>query len=158
MILYRICLELFGRTSETAFSGQGGIIGSGRWHNPGLPIVYTSEHLSLAALEILANLQTHQNLCSFVYWKIDVPDQHCIHANRLPSDWKNLPSQTRSYGDHWLRKKQSVALRVPSALIDNEYNYFLNPLHPEFKLQWVIGKKPSRFYFDPRLVRETILP
>jgi RES domain-containing protein len=43
----------------------------------------------------------------------------------------------------------SVALRVPSIVVDGEFNYLLNPLHPDFA-QLKIGE-PRRFSFDPRL-------
>jgi RES domain-containing protein len=42
--------------AETAFSGEGAIRHSARWHNRGTAIVYTSSTLPLAALETLVNL------------------------------------------------------------------------------------------------------
>ncbi len=39
--------------AKTAFSGEGARIFEGRWNSAGVRMVYCSEHLSLAALEIL---------------------------------------------------------------------------------------------------------
>jgi RES domain-containing protein len=42
-------------------------------------------------------------------------------------------------------------LKVPSAVIEHEWNYVLNPLHPDFsKIRW---DAPRKFAFDPRLFK-----
>ncbi len=43
-------------------------------------------------------------------------------------------------------------MKVPSAVIVDEWNYVLNPQHPDFKK--LILQKPKRFQFDRRLARE----
>ena len=43
--------------AKAAFSGEGARIFEGRWNSGGVAMVYCSEHLSLAALEILAHTQ-----------------------------------------------------------------------------------------------------
>src|SRR4051812_18031854 len=52
LVGWRIVKEKHART---AFSGEGARIFGGRWNSPGISIVYCSEHLSLAALEILVH-------------------------------------------------------------------------------------------------------
>jgi RES domain-containing protein len=42
-----------------------------------------------------------------------------------------------------------VALRVPSVIVPGEFNYLLNPAHPQFA-SVKIGKSEP-FLFDPRL-------
>ncbi|MBC8190104.1 MAG: RES family NAD+ phosphorylase [Puniceicoccaceae bacterium] len=42
-----------------------------------------------------------------------------------------------------------AALRVPSTVVPNESNYFLNPLHPDFK-EAKVGE-PQNFALDVRL-------
>jgi RES domain-containing protein len=40
---------------------------------------------------------------------------------------------------------------VPSAVIPQELNYLLNPLHPDFK--HIRVRNPEAFRFDPRVER-----
>ena len=45
------------RHVASAFSGEGARIFEGRWNSAGVRMVYCSEHISLAALEILVHTQ-----------------------------------------------------------------------------------------------------
>jgi RES domain-containing protein len=49
-----------------------------------------------------------------------------------------------------VRENRSAVLAVPSVIIPEEFNYLLNPAHPDFK-KISIGK-PEPFAFDPRLL------
>jgi RES domain-containing protein len=54
-------------------------------------------------------------------------------------------------GQEILGSKKALLIRCPSAIIQKETNYLINPLHPDFKkLQWSIVKD---FYFDERLFK-----
>jgi RES domain-containing protein len=44
---------------------------------------------------------------------------------------------------------QTAVLKVPSAIIDLEYNYLLNPAHPDFEKIKI--RSVNKFTFDPRL-------
>lgn len=57
--------------------------------------------------------------------------------------------QTRAWGEAWCRMQAQAALRVPSTVVPNESNYFLNPLHPDFK-EAKVGE-PQNFALDVRL-------
>jgi RES domain-containing protein len=48
-------------------------------------------------------------------------------------------------------RTEIAALKVPSSVVRNEFNYVLNPRHPDFG-KILIGK-PEEFTFDPRLVK-----
>ena len=52
-------------------------------------------------------------------------------------------------GDGWLNAGASAVLEVPSAVVEIESNYLLNPAHPDFR-RIQIGE-PSHFEFDLRL-------
>jgi RES domain-containing protein len=151
MRLHRIGLRAHAGTAAQAFSGQGGLVGLGRWHTRGQLIVYASERLSLAMAESLVHLQRSGPLEPLVRWEVEVPDHLISPAPKLPAGWERDPSITRAIGDRWLVDKASAAMRVPSALVHAEFNGLLNPAHPEFNLGWVVAG-PEPFVFDPRLV------
>lgn len=72
-------------------------------------------------------------------------------AARIPDDWRRLPAppSTRELGSRWVAESRSVVLRVPSMVVDGEFNYLLNPRHTDFA-RLNIGE-PRPFSFDPRL-------
>jgi RES domain-containing protein len=70
---FRIAAARFARSRKAAFSGQGGVRASARWHTVGQPIVYTSQSLSLAALEILVHLKQTEDLQPFRVFIVEVP-------------------------------------------------------------------------------------
>ena len=69
----------------------------------------------------------------------------------LPEDWHRLPapSSTRELGSRWVADSRSVVLRVPSIVVDGEFNYLLNPRHPDFPRLKIGAPRPLSF--DPRL-------
>jgi RES domain-containing protein len=61
------------------------------------------------------------------------------------------PSKLQNIGQRWLERGPSAILKVPSAVVVEEWNYLLNPQHADFK-KLVLGK-PKRYQFDRRLAR-----
>jgi RES domain-containing protein len=80
-----------------------------------------------------------------------IPDAAIEKPERFPETWRAMPHslETQTFGAAWARERRSVTLRVPSAVVPGEFNYLINPLHPDFE-RVKIGK-PERFSFDPRL-------
>jgi RES domain-containing protein len=66
----------------------------------------------------------------------------------LPRNWAapEPASKLRDIGQHWLERGASVILKVPSAVVVEEWNYLLDPLHADFK-KLALGK-PKRYQFD----------
>jgi RES domain-containing protein len=48
-----------------------------------------------------------------------------------------------------VENNKSLLLQVPSAIVPKEYNFLLNPLHPQFNAVKVVDMEP--FTFDLRL-------
>jgi RES domain-containing protein len=116
-------------------------------------MVYTAESRSLAALEVLANVLDRQTL-SLRPWVLawaEFPAALVETPSRYPDDWRAhpAPESTRAFGNTWFDAARSPALRVPSAVILGEFNYLLNPRHPDFA-QIRLGP-PEPFSFDPRI-------
>jgi RES domain-containing protein len=56
--------------------------------------------------------------------------------------------ETKQIGDGWFDEKVSPALKVQSTVVQNEWNFVLNPMHPDFK-ELEIGEIRD-FEFDER--------
>ena len=117
-------------------------------------MVYTSSTLSLAALETLAHFDEEEAPARLVAIPADIPQDLSItriKASELASNWRTTPSpeSLAEIGTRWAAARDSLLLAVPSAIIPEDLNYLLNPLHPQFK-RIRIGR-PKPFSFDPLL-------
>ena len=141
--------------ADSAFSGEGARLVGGRWNLPGTPLVYTSETLSLAALETFVHLQPVDKRIRYVWFRVTIPASVAIDRQAsLPDSWRDSPPSeaTQAIGTAWAKEKSSVVLRVPSTLVPGEYNLLLNPRHPHFKRLKI--SKPEPFDFDGRLWKD----
>ncbi|WP_138991548.1 RES family NAD+ phosphorylase [Larkinella sp. C7] len=148
MLLYRIAPTLYADD----LSGTGGLYRSGRWHTVGTRIIYTSEHVSLTMLETLANWTRLPEGVSLV--TLEIPDSASVRnleRNTFPNDWNLTPApfHLSEITDEWIKKRQHWLMRVPSIHSPTEFNYLLNPLHPEHKTLKVVSIES--IIFDPRL-------
>ncbi len=151
MRVFRIGAALIARTRKQAFSGQGGLYASARWHTAGHPIIYTAQSLSLAALEILVRLKQTNDIQPFYAYSADIPEAFILKPNSYPARWKSRMAVSRSFGDAWLEAKTSPAILVPTVITPGEWNVLLNPLHPQFSMKWVTTG-PDAYTFDARLL------
>ena len=138
-----------------AFSGDGARLFGGRWNNKGVAVIYTAGSLALACIEIVVNLPSPKLLEAFIRipacFESDLIES--LPSSQLPRDWQSRPISpaTRAIGDQWIRERRSAVLKVPSVVVPEEFNYLLNPTHPDFK-KIEIGR-PMVYHFDPRLSR-----
>lgn len=141
---------------KTAFTGTGAQEFGGRWNSPGTAVVYAAGSPALAALELLARLNTTELLEEYRLFKVrfDRALVDDIDRERLPRNWRSasISKRVRRLGDAWATSLTSAVLRVPSAVIEGECNYLLNPAHPDIE-RLTIGR-PRRFVFDPRLIKQ----
>ena len=142
--------------AATALSGQGGLYADGRWHRAGQPVVYLASTWSLAALEVFMHLGRRDSAIEFAYLNVDVPPDlsaRTVEVESLPAGWRANPplAETQQLGFQWLQERDSVLLRVPSALspASIEYNWLFNPLHPDAPR--LIASPPGPFRFDQRM-------
>jgi len=153
LVVWRIVQR---RLAKHAFSGEGARRYGGRWNSPGLPVIYMAQSQSLAALEILVHVDSENLLFNYVAIPVRIEENLIlqIDSSKLPRNWRAYPATkaTRSLGDMWLIDQESVVLQVPSAVIPTEYNFLLNPVHPDFR--HLVPGKPVPFEFDSRLKQE----
>ena len=136
--------------AKTAFSGSGARLYGGRWNSIGTPMVYTAGSLSLSLLEWRAHLAQWPAPPLMVI-EVEIEEHLIWTPRKLPADWKRLPLGRGSaiFGDDWVRSQRSAVMRVPSVIVPSEWNYLLNPTHPDFQ-RLRIGK-PRGLRPDPRL-------
>jgi RES domain-containing protein len=58
-----------------------------------------------------------------------------ISSGDLPANWfaAAAPPQLQTIGGEWLERGETAVLKVPSAIVIEEWNYLLNPLHADFR-------------------------
>ncbi len=143
--------------APTCFDGEGARLVGGRWNSKGVRIVYTSATQSLAILETLVHLDSHEVLAKkFCFRTAQFPEALCetLALGSLPPGWDgDVPIQaTREVGDRWISEGRSAVLAVPSVICAGETNYLLNPAHPDFA-KITLGPAQD-FVFSQRLVKK----
>ena len=118
-------------------------------------MVYTSTSKALACVELFVHLDPSMVPDDLVAVTITLPDEmtvETVHERLLPADWHTADNfALRQLGAEWVRSGRSVALRVPSAVIEGDWNVLLNPAHPDFAK--LIPGEPVPFRFDIRMFR-----
>ena len=141
--------------ARAAFSGEGARIFGGRWNSPGVSVVYCSEHLSLAALEILVHTAPVTLRDRFRAYRVSIDEKlvTAINEKKLPKGWDAEPPTATSMrvGDDWVKSGRSAVLALPSVLVRLERTLLLNPKHPDFRKLEI--KDMGSFVLDPRLKR-----
>jgi RES domain-containing protein len=137
---------------DTTLSGIGASMTSGyRWNSYNTKLVYTSESRALATLEVSVHLDLSEDLPSDRYYvEIEIPDNLTIlevYIDDLPDDWNAKPPtySTQVIGDDFVLENQAAILKVPSSIVPQEFNYLLNPAHPDIKKIKVKTKTPMNF-------------
>jgi RES domain-containing protein len=142
------------RLAHVKLDGEGARLAGGRWNSRGRPAVYTSSRLSLAALELLVHTEVTLVPADLVACEIDIPDDvevRSIELAELPHDWRRSGHpQCFAIGDQWLDDGRAAVLRVPSAVVPEEWNYLINPRHRAARSIEVVRQRT--FSFDARLL------
>ena len=117
-------------------------------------MVYCSATASLALLEVFANVQRSDLATQFVLIACTFDESLVtrLDLGDLPADWRRSPAppELQQLGDRWIENAAKPVLAVPSAIIEHEQNYLLNPQHDAFRLIKRARAKP--FTFDLRLL------
>jgi RES domain-containing protein len=140
------------RRKHAALDGEGARLAAGRWNSWGVPVVYTSEHLSLAVLEVLVHVDSDLLPHDLIAFEIEIPDgvSHVrVDATGLPRGWRTRIDRCRRVGDAWIADGRSAVLAVPSVVIPHETNFLINPRHARSGRVRVV--RSERFQLDIRL-------
>ena len=148
MQVWRICKR---KHLDSAFSGIGGLYAPARWTPQGFNVVYTAESLALASL--VGFVHTESDRIPLVAIRAFLSDDIAmtvVDVDSLPENWQSIAAYSvlQKIGKQWLQKQETAVLKVPSSIVPVEFNYLLNPQHPDLQVSL---EPPLEFKFDDRM-------
>jgi len=133
-------------------SGTGAKLYGGRWNSVGLPALYTAGSIALAVLEVLVHVKSYRRPLDYHLISIEIPDTvkpAVIDQGKLKKNWKDDIAYAQFIGDEFLTAGQSLVLKLPSVIIEQENNFMINPAHPDAAKMKILASQI--FVFDKRL-------
>jgi RES domain-containing protein len=149
LIVYRLCRKEYAK----------GLIASGfanRWNSKGQKVIYCASSRSLASLELLVHMSRIIPGEPYVMVAISIHKPALMITDTplrsLPENWRSMGAlgTLQKSGSLWYDRQTSLALRVPSIVIPEEYNYMINTEHPKFQTHISILHQEDHFW-DKRL-------
>jgi len=152
MIVYRLAKKKY----SFDLSGKGAELAGGRWNSKGVAMLYTSQSRALCLAEVAVNLPLGIIPVDYFLVEIEIPDSiHFseIDSEKLQADWNCFPhsKETQKIGDEFISEQKIPVLKVPSAAVQGDSNYLINPAHSDFNSIKII--KSELFSFDERLFK-----
>jgi RES domain-containing protein len=149
MIVYRLGKSQF----SDDLVGIGAKLFGARWNNVGTACLYASSSRALAVLEYTVNVNIHDIPRALSFTEIEIPDENIaeLEITDLPGNWTEFPapSTTKDFGTNLLRQATAPIIKIPSTIIPQEYNYILNPAHPDSNKFKIL--KVEDFIYDIRI-------
>lgn len=133
-------------------SGTGAKLYGGRWNSVGSPALYTAGSIALAVLEILVHVKSYRRPLDYHLISIEIPDTVdpvIIDPHKLKKNWKDDVAYAQFIGNEFLTAAQSLVLKLPSVIIEQENNFMINPAHPDAGKVKIYASQT--FVFDKRL-------
>lgn len=150
MLVYRLSKSKYAYD----LSGTGAAIAGGRWNKKGRAVLYCSESPSLALLEIVVNIPPmFQSDLQLLTLEIPEGNIKTIEKEKLPVSWFHYPAPRilAEIAEEFYRNDELPGIKVPSAVVHQQYNMLINPRSNHFNKIEVISMEP--FVFDPRLYK-----
>ncbi len=126
-----------------------------RWNSKGIAAAYMASSRALAVLEVLVHLQPLFVPENFCIAEIEVPAESILNIDlkTLPANWKDVlpPAELKQIGNQFLRDSKYLLMKVPSSVVPEEFNFILNPQHPDSSKVKILTTQP--FNFDNRLLQ-----
>jgi RES domain-containing protein len=150
MDVFRIAKETFA--NKLTASGK-----PARWNLDDQFVLYTGGSRSLSSLELIVHKNAVQPVLTYKVMIISIADDEKLFTHilekDLPKNWRSAMSyrELQLIGNNWYNNKQSLVLKVPSAVIPKEYNYIINIHHPHFNNN-VLLTQTEDYFWDERLL------
>ena len=152
MRVFRITKHIYSED----LTGDGARIHGGRWNHRGTSVVYASESRALATTEYLVHVPMALVPDDLSIVTIQIPDtarQETIIPEKLPDNWRTYPSprDLADIGSRWVIERRSLVLRVPSVVVQGDFNILINPAHTQMAGVKIHSIDP--YELDKRLLR-----
>lgn len=150
MIVFRLSKSKFANN----LSGKGAEKSGGRWNSKGIALVYTSESRALCTTEIAVHTPLGNLPLDYMLITIEIPEDVPIHeivTTDIPANWKSFPHShsTQEIGDNFVTECKYAVLKVPSVVVQGDFNFLINPAHEESSK--IKSLSIESFDFDERL-------
>lgn len=152
MIVYRLASKKYSND----LTGIGAEITGGRWNYKGTRVLYTADSRALCMAEIAVHTPVGIMPKDYYMITIEIPDYSQItqlETKILPKDWRKFPYSrlTQELGDNFINKNEVLYIKVPSAVVQGDYNILINPQHSDSDKVKIL--KIEDFDFDERIFR-----
>ncbi|MGA9212820.1 RES family NAD+ phosphorylase [Kaistella sp.] len=147
MIVYRLSKRIYAQD----LSGKGAELVGGRWNSKGNAMLYTAQSIALCVTEIAVHTPLGIIPKDYQLVHIEIPEDSVFELKKLPFHWKTFPhlNSTQEIGDTFLKANKFLIMKVPSAAVQGDFNYAINPFHKEAGKIKII--KIESFNFDERI-------
>ena len=145
MLVYRISSPKY----IDDLSGAGAKQYGGRWNEKGTALVYFAGSRAMAVMEVLVHLRPENLDSEYILAVFEVPDYKVktVEVKELPKDWKVEPAieKIKELGNSFVKENEYLLMKVPSVLVEEEFNYVMNPNHDDAKSIKLISKRIFKF-------------
>ena len=153
MQLFRLSKSLFSND----LSGKGAELTGGRWNSKGVAMIYCSASRALCVTEIAVRVPLGILPTDYKLITLEIPDNIPVTElknDQLPADWKSIPhsASTQEMGDRFIVANKYLILKVPSVVVQGDFNYLINPGHKEMRKVRIVNTET--FSFDDRIYRK----
>jgi RES domain-containing protein len=127
-----------------------------RWNLDDQFVLYTASSRSLSSLELIVHTNSISPVFKYRVMVISIADDEDLFTHvlqtSLPKLWRGMDAypQLQHIGSEWYQTKQSLVLKVSSAVMPKEYNYIINLNHPDFS-EKVSLVRTEDYFWDERL-------
>ena len=152
MIVFRLANKKYCHD----LSGTGAEITGGRWNFKGTKLLYTADSRALCMTEIAVHTPVGIMPVDYYLITIEVPyysNIKQIESDTLPDNWRKFPYSkvTQELGEDFVGKNEDLYIKVPSAVVQGDFNILINPRQSDFDKVKII--KTEKFNFDERLFK-----
>jgi RES domain-containing protein len=152
MRVFRLIRKKYG----IELSGKGAALSGNRWNSKGTELIYCADSRALAMAEVAVHLSLSILPKDYVMVEIDIPSYTSIATlskEDLPDNWSSFPHilDTQQIGDVFVSERKNCVLKVPLAVVPGDFNFLINPHHPDFSAIRIVGQED--FPFDQRLFK-----
>jgi RES domain-containing protein len=136
-------------------NGTGAKLYGGRWNEKGTALLYCSENISLAILEILVHFDglTIPSNLELLHLELEDKQIENFSISKFEKIRASKDSEFRfkTSGQSSLKSGKKLALKVPSIITPGEFNILINPSHSNLSFLKVIKKE--KLELDKRLFK-----